>query len=96
MNTAPGNSLLAKLVSHPISVVKAIAFKMDGATKCVQRKYSVATNNFFLSVGLYIWKNDTTISESRVLQVILSLESSSKKTLYSCLVKSSVYGQGSA
>ena len=55
----------------PVSVVKTDSVQGGGVTNRVRReiKYSVATNGSFgksicyLSVGLYVWKNDTAMSE---------------------------------
>ena len=66
-----GDSLFAKALLYTVSVVKANHLE-DRATKsCVRREITIVwlpTALFgksicYLSVGLYVWKNDTATSE---------------------------------
>ena len=65
------DSLLAKAVSCTVSVVKADRVQRGAATKRTRREISISVavlpaliNRFFyLSVGLYVWKNHTAKSE---------------------------------
>ena len=71
MAAAPGDSLFAKAILSTVSVVKADRVQGRAATNHVRREISIsvaALNGFgeqfcYLFVGLYVWKNDTALSE---------------------------------